>query len=327
MNKDGQGINPGYGIAPMKLRHIEVFQAIRQAGSVSGAAQLLHVSQPAVSKVLQHAEQQLGFPLFLRVRGKLLATPEALELEREVAKLSDSLQAVRRLAQNLRRQPGHSLRIGATPALALSLLPRAIGEWSARYPQSGCELATLHSRELVQGLLMRELDLALSLKQPEHPGLRGEAIASGVLVALAPREHWPEAERRQPLSLAGLFRALVGEALGADPRALPVARDACLEENYWQALRYGCAGRYLVEGRCVGAGDWLEMAWRQCRPQARQGNEWAYQHACGLLEETSAARQLRRYRRLREAGQERHPALRRLVEELLEENLQPALAG
>ncbi len=98
----------------MKLRHIEVFQAIRQAGSVSGAAQLLHVSQPAVSKVLQHAEQQLGFPLFLRVRGKLLATPEALELEREVAKLSDSLQAVRRLAQNLRRQPGHSLRIGAT---------------------------------------------------------------------------------------------------------------------------------------------------------------------------------------------------------------------
>ena len=185
----------------MKLRHIEVFQAIRQAGSVSGAAQLLHVSQPAVSKVLQHAEQQLGFPLFLRVRGKL----------------SDSLQAVRRLAQNLRRQPGHSLRIGATPALALSLLPRAIGEWSARYPQSGCELATLHSRELVQGLLMRELDLALSLKQPEHPGLRGEAIASGVLVALAPREHWPEAERRQPLSLAGLAgEALIGLST-ADP--------------------------------------------------------------------------------------------------------------
>lgn len=201
----------------MKLRHIEVFQAIRQAGSVSGAAQLLHVSQPAVSKVLQHAEQQLGFPLFLRVRGKLLATPEALELEREVAKLSDSLQAVRRLAQNLRRQPGHSLRIGATPALALSLLPRAIGEWSARYPQSGCELATLHSRELVQGLLMRELDLALSLKQPEHPGLRGEAIASGVLVALAPRKHWPEAERRQPLSLAGLAgEALIGLST-ADP--------------------------------------------------------------------------------------------------------------
>ena len=48
----------------MRLRHIEIFQAIRQTGSVSAAAQLLHVSQPAVSKVLQHAELQLGFPLF-----------------------------------------------------------------------------------------------------------------------------------------------------------------------------------------------------------------------------------------------------------------------
>jgi hypothetical protein len=55
----------------MRLRHIEIFQAIRQTGSVSAAAQLLHVSQPAVTKVLQHAELQLGFPLFLRVRGKL----------------------------------------------------------------------------------------------------------------------------------------------------------------------------------------------------------------------------------------------------------------
>ena len=39
----------------MRLRHIEIFQAIRQTGSISAAAQLLHVSQPAVSKVLQHA--------------------------------------------------------------------------------------------------------------------------------------------------------------------------------------------------------------------------------------------------------------------------------
>jgi DNA-binding transcriptional LysR family regulator len=116
MNKDASPINKGYGLA-MRLRHIEIFQAIRQTGTVSGAAQLLHVSQPAVSKVLQHAEQQLGFPLFLRVRGKLQATPEALELEREVDKVSESLQGVRRLAQSLRRaawaQPAHRRDTGA----------------------------------------------------------------------------------------------------------------------------------------------------------------------------------------------------------------------
>ena len=61
----------------MRLRHIEVFHAIMQAGTISGAAQLLHISQPAVTKVLQHCELQLGMALFDRVRGKLYPTPEA----------------------------------------------------------------------------------------------------------------------------------------------------------------------------------------------------------------------------------------------------------
>ncbi|WP_085689649.1 MULTISPECIES: LysR family transcriptional regulator [unclassified Pseudomonas] len=203
----------------MRLRHIEIFQAIRQTGSVSAAAQLLHVSQPAVTKVLQHAEQQLGFPLFLRVRGKLQATPEALELEREVDKVTESLQGVRRLAQSLRREPGHSLRIGATPALALSLLPPAIQQWTAQFPDIACELSSAHSRELMQNLLMREVDVALTLQLPDHPGLKAQALASGVLVALAPKSYWPEEDAGQPLPLMALAGAPLIGLSSADPLA------------------------------------------------------------------------------------------------------------
>lgn len=203
----------------MRLRHIEIFQAIRQTGSVSAAAQLLHVSQPAVTKVLQHAELQLGFPLFLRVRGKLQPTPEALALEREVDKVTESLQGVRRLAQNLRRAPGQSLRIGATPALALSLLPPAIREWTQRYPDIACELSSAHSRELVQNLLMREMDVALTLQPPDHPGLNAQPLAHGVLVALAPRDYWPEAEQGKPLPLMALADAPLIGLSSADPLA------------------------------------------------------------------------------------------------------------
>ena len=195
----------------MRLRHIEVFQAIRQTGSVSAAAQLLHVSQPAVSKVLQHAEQRLGFPLFLRVRGKLQPTPEALLLEREVDKVTESLQGVQRLAESLRREPGHRLRIGSTPALALSLLPPVISEWTRRYPDINCELASAHSRELVQNLLMRELDVALTFKLPDHPGLKARELAHGVLVALAPRGYWADESEGVPLALDELADApLIG---------------------------------------------------------------------------------------------------------------------
>ena len=213
----------------MRLRHIEVFQAIRQTGSVSAAAQLLHVSQPAVSKVLQHAEQRLGFPLFLRVRGKLQPTPEALLLEREVDKVTESLQGVQRLAQSLRREPGQRLRIGSTPALALSLLPPVISEWTRRYPDINCELASAHSRELVQNLLMRELDVALTFKLPDHPGLKARALAHGVLVALAPGGYWADESEGLPLALNELADAPLIGLSSADPLFARL-------DNYLQAV-------------------------------------------------------------------------------------------
>ncbi|WP_138762082.1 LysR family transcriptional regulator [Pseudomonas lactis] len=207
----------------MRLRHIEIFQAIRQTGSVSGAAQLLHVSQPAVTKVLQHAELQLGFPLFLRVRGKLQPTPEALALEGEVEKVTESLQGVRRLARSLRREPGQSIRIGAIPALALSLLPPAILEWTRDYPNMACELSSDHSSELVQKLLVREIDLALTLNFSGHPGLTSQVLANGALVALASKGFWPETELNRPLPLADLAGAPLIGLSSADPLAAKLA--------------------------------------------------------------------------------------------------------
>jgi DNA-binding transcriptional LysR family regulator len=201
----------------MRLRHIEVFQAIRQAGSINGAATLLHISQPAVTKALQHAELQLGFALFLRVKGKLVVTPEALELEREVYKVTASVEGVRRLAQNLRSQPGQTLRIGGTPALAFSLLPPLIGEWRRRYPQTCCELASLHSEELVKNLFMREIDIALTLRHPEHPGLNVQPLAQSSLVVLAPVDYWPAEQQASPLPVEELADAPLIGSSHADP--------------------------------------------------------------------------------------------------------------
>jgi len=61
----------------MRLRHIEVFNAIMLTGSVSAAARLINITQPAVSRTLQHAELQLGFSLFARTKGRLTPTTSA----------------------------------------------------------------------------------------------------------------------------------------------------------------------------------------------------------------------------------------------------------
>ena len=139
----------------MRLRHIEVFHAIMQVGTISGAAQVLHISQPAVTKVLQHAELQLGMPLFERVRGKLYPKPEAHRLFAETEKLNRDLQGIRRLAASLKSRAVETVRLVSTPTIAISVLPQAMTVWRRDFPQARCELATQHTNQRAQAVYDR----------------------------------------------------------------------------------------------------------------------------------------------------------------------------
>ncbi|MBT9455616.1 MAG: LysR family transcriptional regulator [Burkholderiaceae bacterium] len=208
----------------MRLRHIEVFHAVMQAGTISGAAQLLHISQPAVTKVLQHCELQLGMALFDRVRGKLYPTPEAERLFVEIDKLNRDLVAIRRLAANLRVGETELVRVVATPTLGASVIPPAMTRWCKAYPKGRCELSTNHTREIVNALLLGEADLALSLQDPRHPGIKTECIATGTMVALCPNGS-VEAGLGGPLAVAEFDTELIG--LAADDALGSVVMNAC----------------------------------------------------------------------------------------------------
>lgn len=169
----------------MRLRQIEMLQAIVSTGSVTAAAKLLNVSQPAVSKMLAHTEQQLGFPLFVRDGGRLRPTDEAFALYAEVERLMPRLEAVNRLAENLRRGRGR-LRIVAVPSLAQTLLPQALARFCAERPQLEVELQTLHTRELVDALLLRDADVGFDFGGLDHPSIRRTAVARTGLVGVVP---------------------------------------------------------------------------------------------------------------------------------------------
>lgn len=196
----------------MRLRHIEVFHAIMQVGTISGAAQVLHISQPAVTKVLQHCELQLGMPLFERVRGKLYPKPEAHRLFAETEKLNRDLQGIRRLAASLKGRAVETIRLVSTPTLAVSVLPQAMSEWRREFPTTRCELATHHTSEIVNMLRLGEADFALSLQDPRHPGIIAEPIAHGAMTVIAPSGTWRDDELGVPLSPAGLQGELIGYA-------------------------------------------------------------------------------------------------------------------
>ena len=75
----------------MRLRHIEVFQAVMETGSMSAAARLIHLTQSAVSRSVANAELQLGYPLFHRVGGRLVPTTEGLALFEESSAIFERL--------------------------------------------------------------------------------------------------------------------------------------------------------------------------------------------------------------------------------------------
>lgn len=197
----------------MRVRHIEIFQAVLQAGTLTGAARLLHVSQPAASKLLQNAERQLGFPLFARVGGRLRLTPEGAQLRERIEKISDDLRELQRLTDSLREPEHRALRVIGIPTLS-TLLIEAVTALRTRFPNGRIELATQHSREMVDALLLREADLGLTLQKVFHPGIEQQALASGQMVVIAPSGWWPQAECDRPIGLDGLRgQPLIGIAM------------------------------------------------------------------------------------------------------------------
>jgi DNA-binding transcriptional LysR family regulator len=178
----------------MRLRQIEVFRAVMLTGTVSEAARLLHVSQPVVSRVLQHAESSLGFRLFDRQRGRLQPTPEALALYGDVERLYGEIERVRRVSESLRHKGTGRLRVAATPSLANPLLVPAVRRFCARHPETQVQVLTHHTSEIVEALLANQIDVGFAFSPPRHEAITSEPVAAGrMLLAVPRRRHCPRA--------------------------------------------------------------------------------------------------------------------------------------
>jgi DNA-binding transcriptional LysR family regulator len=169
----------------MKLKHLEVFHAVMLAGTLSGAARLLHLTQPAATQALQACERQLGYALFTRQRNRLVPTAEALALQPEVARLMGQLEAVRRLAAAQKSGAVAALRVLVVPSLAVVQLPMALRLFRERHASVPLRIRTLHSRDIVQALALREADVGIVYGAPPGSGLDSRVLASGRLVVVS----------------------------------------------------------------------------------------------------------------------------------------------
>jgi DNA-binding transcriptional LysR family regulator len=173
----------------LNFRQIEIFRAVMIAKSLSGAAKLLHSSQPGLSRQLKHLEVHLGFLLFDRVKGRLVPTREARVLFEEVKSVYKNLEAVDLVVRRLKAGEDEVLRLGASPSLAHSLVPVMLRRMLSVQKNLMVQFDTLSKDQVVEYLVNQEGDITLSIFPVDHPLISSTLIGEGRMLCAVPSTH------------------------------------------------------------------------------------------------------------------------------------------
>lgn len=196
-------------------RHIETFRAVMVAGSVTGAAELLHTSQPTVSRELARLESLLGYSLFDRVQGRLRPHARALALWDEVQRSWQGLDRVvdRAVALGRPADAAQSLSVLCLPALGHALLPGAAARMLAAHPGARISVTPQEPPLLEEWMTAQRFDMGLSEQVSTPPGTRSQLLLTLDEVAVLPAGH---ALASRPLLQAADFAGQPFVSLSAD---------------------------------------------------------------------------------------------------------------
>ena len=183
----------------MRMRHIEIFYAVYSTGSISNAARMLNVTQPTVSQILRHAEDQLGYNLFHRIRGRLVPTDEAELLYVDTREIYKLVAALRQKSQNLKKSNEGRLRVAAVPSLGLKVLPKAIAHFGRAHSELEFDVQIHNHSELLLALNSREKDIGLVVNSPDYPGFTKRELGSGEMVCIFSQTEFDEYPARLKL--------------------------------------------------------------------------------------------------------------------------------
>jgi DNA-binding transcriptional LysR family regulator len=188
----------------MNLRQMEVFRAVMYAGGVNAAAELLHVSPPAISKVLAQAGKSSGLVLFERVKGRLIPTPEAQQLYAEIDTLWTAVEKVRDTSHELALGGRATLRLVCSASLAPYLVSRTVARLYQRFERLRCRVQVVAPEIITQTLLERSTHLGIALAPHAHPNLATVKSYQCGLACVMPEGHRLAARKLiRPADLAG----------------------------------------------------------------------------------------------------------------------------
>jgi len=173
----------------MELRHCRYFVAVAEELHFGRAARRLGMSQPPLSQQIRRLEEELGVELFRRTKRSVRLTPAGdvfLESARKLLRgAEDAIDVARRAA---RGEVG-TLHVGYAPSVELDILPKVLLAFSKRFPDVELRLTPLATREQLEALRQRQIDVGLVLLPAEGDGLQVARLRREPLVLVASTLH------------------------------------------------------------------------------------------------------------------------------------------
>jgi DNA-binding transcriptional LysR family regulator len=173
----------------LTLRQIEIIRAIMVTGTVGGAARLLNVSSPGVSRAMKHAEMSVGVKLFSRKGGRYSPTMEANAIFNQINGVYDKVEDLQFVISRIKRGSNAALKIGSVPSIATIMVPEAIADVRAAFPNLLIDVDILKIEDAVDYLLLGKGELVALSSTFEHPMLTFEPLARGRLKCIVPDGH------------------------------------------------------------------------------------------------------------------------------------------
>jgi DNA-binding transcriptional LysR family regulator len=200
----------------LNIRQLEAFRAFMMSGTTKGAAQLMNISQPAVSRLIDQLERKISFPLFDRTKGRLIPTPEAQLLFEEVERTFASVDKIRELASDIRAANTGHLNIAILPALSFRFLPSVIERFRAMHPRTTISMTIQTSPKIEEWAAAQHIDFGIAEFPFIRAGVEIEDFCRASYVVALPKGHALERKKSlTPKDFAGeTFISFTGNTTG-----------------------------------------------------------------------------------------------------------------
>jgi DNA-binding transcriptional LysR family regulator len=173
----------------MTLRQIEAVRAIMITGTIAGAAKLMHVSAPGVSRLMKYTERSLKLRLFERRQGRYVPTPEAEDIFEQINGVYKKVDDLQFTLSRIERGAGIELKFGSVPSISHVMVPRAVERLRALHPDLRLDIDILKIEEAVDYILLGKGELVVMSYRLEHPSMDFIPLARGKLVCITPEGH------------------------------------------------------------------------------------------------------------------------------------------